>query len=271
MQTIVYNGSFEGFLCAVFDVYEYKFTNVNIVPAHRHQPSLFAEPHIANFDLRHSDRVWKGLQKKLTNDAQEQIHRTFLSEIDGIENTLLAYIQYAFAAEGMMEEDFSNAAVRSVFQTAKKLGREKQRLETGLRFQKTADGLHYALIEPEYNLLPLVAEHFQNAYAGHPWLIYDLHRRYGMYYDRKAVSTVQIQFSDAEGNEGLPVYDESEGLYRELWKRYFRTAKMGAPKNTRLHIRQMPRQYWKPMVKRSLPNNGGSLQERLTNWTYRRA
>jgi probable DNA metabolism protein len=273
MKTIVYNGSFEGFLCAVFDVYEYKFTDVNIVPVHKHQPSLFAEPHIAHFDLRHSDRVWTGLQKKLTTSAQDQVYRTFLSELDGIENTLLQYIQYVFASDNFMEEDYSHAAVLTVFQTAKKVWREKHRMEAFVRFQRTADDLYYAIVDPDFNVLPLIAAHFQTRYADQRWMIYDARRRYGMYYDLNAVNTVQIQFAEAagNGNDVSPVYDETEAIYQQLWKQYFKSVNIAARKNTKLHIQHMPRRYWKYLPEKSPVSGGGSLQSRLTNWTYRRA
>lgn len=272
MKTIVYNGSFEGFLCAVFDVFDYKFTDVNIVPTHKHQPSLFAEPHIVTNNTQHSSRVWKGLEKKLTKDAQDQLYRAFLSELDGIENSLLHYIQYVFASEKFMEEDYSHAAVLTVTQTAKKVWREKHRMEAFVRFQQTADGLYYAIIDPDYNVLPLIAEHFKTRYADQRWMIYDGHRKYGMYYDLEAVSTVQIQFSDAveEGKNVASVYDESEVIYQQLWQQYFKSVNIEARKNTRLHIQHMPRRYWKYLPEKA-PITGGGLQDRLTNWTYRRA
>jgi probable DNA metabolism protein len=272
MQTIVYNGSFEGFLCAVFDVYEYKFTDVNIVPAHRHQPSLFAEPHLVNFDLQHSDRVWTGLQNKLSKEAQDQVYRTFLSEIDGIENILLQYVQYVFATDKLIEEDYSHAAVLAVTQTAKKVWREKHRMEAFVRFQRTADDLYYAIIDPDYNVLPLMAEHFQSRYADQRWMIYDIRRKYGLYYDLNTVQTVQIQFSEevAGGKDVSPVYDDSEAIYQQLWKQYFKSVNIASRKNTKLHIQHMPRRYWKYLPEKS-PTIGSGLQDRLTNWTYRRA
>lgn len=272
MQTIVYNGSFEGFLCAVFDVYEYKFTDVHIVAAHRHQPSLFAEPHTVNLNLQHSDRVWQGLQKKLTTEAQDQLYRCFLSETEGIEDTLLAYIQYVFSSDQLMETDFSHPAVFTVVQTAKKVWREKHRMEAFVRFQRTADDLYYAIIDPDYNVLPLLAKHFESRYANQRWLIYDARRRYGLYYDEQSVTTVQLNFSaaTANGSDVSAVYDESETLYQQLWKQYFKSVNIAARKNTKLHIQRMPRRYWKFLPEKA-PDSVGGLQERLTNWTYRRA
>jgi probable DNA metabolism protein len=272
MKTVVYDGSFEGFLCAVFDVYEYKLTDVDIVPAHKHQPSMFAEPHFVNHDPKHSDRVLKGLEKKLSLEAQKQVYRTFLSELDGIENTLLQYIQYVFASGVMMEEDFSNKAVLTVFQTAKKVWREKHRMEAFVRFQKTADGLYYAIISPDYNVLPLIGKHFTERYADQHWMIYDAKRRYGIYFDGHQTQQVQISFSEevGQGTNASAVYDESEAIYQQLWNQYFKSVNIAARKNTKLHIQHMPKRYWKYLPEKQ-PSIGGSLQERLTNWTYNRA
>lgn len=272
MRTVVYDGSFEGFLCAVFDVYEYKLTDVELVPSHKHQPSMFAEPHFVNHDLKHSDRVWKGLGKKLSLEAQKQVYRTFLSELDSIENTLLQYIQYVFASDGVVEADYSNKAVLTVFQTAKKVWREKHRMEAFVRFQKTADELYYAIIDPDYNVLPLIAKHFIERYADQRWMIYDVKRKYGSYYDGKNMQNVQINFSEetAQGTDISAAYDENENIYQQLWKQYFKSVNIAARKNTKLHIQHMPKRYWKYLPEKQ-PSMSGSLQARLTNRTYRRA
>ncbi|MEJ7681377.1 MAG: hypothetical protein WKG06_26705 [Segetibacter sp.] len=41
MITVVYDGTFEGWLTAVFEVYEYKFTSVNITAKERFQANVF--------------------------------------------------------------------------------------------------------------------------------------------------------------------------------------------------------------------------------------
>ncbi|RYZ23730.1 MAG: DUF4130 domain-containing protein, partial [Chitinophagaceae bacterium] len=65
-------------------------------------------------------------------------------------------------------------------------------------------------------------------------------------------------------------YDEAESIYQELWKQYFKSVNIAARKNTKLHIQHMPKRYWKYLPEKQ-PNIGTGLQERLTNWTYRRA
>jgi probable DNA metabolism protein len=252
MQTLLYDGSFDGFLCAVFDVYEYRYADADICTEKRFRGNLFEAVHRVNPAAERSDRVWKGLQQKLSGEATEALYRAFLSEEEGIENTLLAYIRYAFASSQCIETDYSHPAVLAITQTARKVGREKHRMEAFVRFQKTADGLYYALIEPTCNVLPLVAPHFEARYADQRWLIYDGLRRYGLYYDGETVEEVAIAFREGtvNGRDAARVYDESEAFYQQLWQQYFKSVNIAARKNTRLHLQHMPRRYWKHLTEK---------------------
>lgn len=247
MQLLVYDGSFEGFLTAVFDVYEYKFSSVDFASGDNYQNNIFDSVHEVITDETRSARVWAGLERKLSAKACGELYKAFLSEQKGIENTLLHYIQYAFASLHPVADDFSNPAVLQITQTAKMVHREKHRMEAFIRFQLTKDGLYYAVIEPDFNVLPLIKKHFQDRYADQQWLIYDARRKYGLYYDKEEVDTVHMRFSEeaGSGKEIRNLYDETEGLYQKLWKQYFSSVNISARKNLKLHIQHMPRRYWK--------------------------
>lgn len=253
MQTVLYNGSFEGLLCAVFDVYDYKFNDVSICSRENFNGNIFEKVHVANDNPRHSERVWKGLEKKLSADALKSLYRAFLSELPGIENTLLQYIQYVFSSTEAIERDFSHPAVITITQTAKKVWREKHRMEAFVRFQKTRDDLFYAIIEPDYNVLPLIAQHFTSRYADQQWMIYDAKRKAGLYYDLKTVESVTIDFSDeaGKGKAVAAIYNVDEEAYQQLWQTYFKSVNIAARKNTKLHLQHMPKRYWKYLVEKA--------------------
>lgn len=252
MQTIIYDSSFDDFLCAVFDVYEYKFSEVEIITEAGFRGNIFEKIHFTNHDPKHSERVLKGLQQKLSPEAQQQLYRAFLSEITGIENVLLQYIRYVFSSKQSVEDDCSNMAVLTIAQTAKKVGREKHRMEAFVRFQKTADYLFYAIVEPDYNVLPLIAEHFKNRYADQAWLIYDTRRRWGLYYDLKTVAEVQLSFRDdvGDGKNIRSVFEENEESYQKLWQAYFKSTNIPARKNKKLHLQHMPKRYWRYLTEK---------------------
>src|SRR4051794_36059245 len=135
MTTVIYDGTFEGWLTAVFEIYEYKFSSVTITKKEHFQQNIYNQHHESLYNYEKSTRVWKGLTAKVSATALSQLYKAFLSEEAGIENVLLRYVQYAFTAKQTIEYDYSNADVLKVVQTAKKVYREKHRMEAFVRFQ----------------------------------------------------------------------------------------------------------------------------------------
>lgn len=127
--------------------------------------------------------------------------------------------------------------------------REKHRMKAFIRFQKTADGIYYAPVEPDYNVLPLIASFFKNRYADQRWIIYDIRRRYGLYYDLNVVTEITYEFvaNVDTSKPQLPaeMVDNTEELASLLWKDYFNSTNIPARKNMKLHIQHVPKRYWK--------------------------
>lgn len=246
MKTLVYDGTFNGFLTAVFDMYEYKFPDAKMVKESVYNISVFGDDHIVETSKDKASRVWKGLLKYTSAEAAESLYHTWLSELPNIEKQLLQYVQYLFLKKQSIATDFSHAAVLKIAQVTKKVHRERHRMEAFVRFQLTKDGLYYAVIEPDFNVLPLLVDHFKNRYADQRWLIYDGKRRYGIYYDGETVEMITVSFSEETKAANIQlIYDEEEPMYQSLWKHYFGSVNIRARKNTKLHIQHMPKRYWK--------------------------
>ena len=156
MTLLLYDGSFEGFLSAVFDVYEYRLTQVSFAIEGNYQHNLFACIHPVMTEDKKIARVRAGLFKLVSREGIDQLYSTFLSEKENIENTLLSYIRYAFSSQTNIVRDYSHPAVLQVQQSARMVHREKHRMEAFIRFQLTSDELYFAIIEPDFNVLPLI-------------------------------------------------------------------------------------------------------------------
>ena len=252
MNIITYDKSWLGFFTAVFEAYEYKIVQPFICSREAAAASLFASIHNTYTDAVKAKRVINKLQQKLTPKAFHQLYKTFLSEEKNIENVMIRYIQYVLDSKVSVENDYSNADVLMLQQVSRKVHREKHRMEAFVRFQLTKDELYYAIIQPDYNVLPLILPHFKNRYADQRWLIYDAMRKYGIYYDLHQVTEVQIDFStDMQNKTALAaIYDEKENLYQTLWQQYFSSVNIKARKNTKLHIQHMPKRYWKYLIEK---------------------
>lgn len=251
MQVLVYDGSFAGWLTAVFEVYEYRFTIASIVPEGHRQDSLFTPTHTVYTSDAKAGRVWRGLQQYLSGRAMKQLSDTFLSELPGREDHMLEYARYALARKQPVEKDFSHRAVKYIADTAQKVHREKHRMEAFVRFQKTKDDLYFATVEPDFNVLPLIAKHFSDRYADQRWLIYDKKRKYGICYDLDKVSFVELEWNPTDTRaEREAILNEEEFPYQQLWKDYFTSTNIKARKNVKLHIRHMPVRYWKYLTEK---------------------
>ena len=114
MDIVVYDKSFEGFLTAVFEVYEYKFKNPVICSDGNGRSSLFGTHHITNTDNKKSERVWSKLDMKLSKISMTQLYKTFLSDIPGIENNLILYIQYVIVSKHNLKPLSRKEAMKNV-------------------------------------------------------------------------------------------------------------------------------------------------------------
>ena len=258
MNMLQYDGSFEGLLSAVFEIYEYKINDPFIVKQGMESGSLFGHMHKVESSPVKSKRVYQKLQEKLSPNALSQLYKTFLSEEKDIENSIYRYIAYVLASKGNVENNFAHPDVLLLQQTSRKVHREKHRMEAFVRFQLSKDGLYYCIIQPDFNVLPLISNHFEKRYADQRWLIYDSRRGYGLYYDLEKVEEVQMQFSENLNDKNFinSVIDEKEELYQKLWQQYFSSVNIAARKNMKLHIQHMPKRYWRWLTEKKGSVNG---------------
>lgn len=247
MQPVVYDGTFAGFMTAVFEVYEYRFHQTSIVSTAKANHSLFATTHTVQTNDTKAKRISVALAKYCGKGIVHDLYIAFLSEIKGMEDILYRFIKYVFTAKNDISRNYSNPDVLTVSQTIKKVRREKHRMEAFVRFQLTKDQLYYSIVEPDFNVLPLISIHFEKRYADQRWLIYDSKRKYGIYYDLNSVQIVEMKFEESfrDSASVAAMLDENEMLYQQLWMLYFDSINIAARKNMKLHIRHMPKRYWK--------------------------
>ncbi|GEO06720.1 DNA metabolism protein [Adhaeribacter aerolatus] len=252
MLIYLYDGTFEGLLTVIFEIYERKAAPAQIVCRKAELPGLFTQTIPVITDEAKADRVWIGLGKKISAAARSQLYKAFLSEQPQTAMLIYQYAQLTFASAVSIEDNFAADCVRELAQINKQVFRESHRMEAFIRFQKTADDLFYATIVPDFNVLPLISEHFRKRYADQRWLIYDTARHYGLYYDLEKVSQINLdkEIADRSGNLPANILEEQEHLYQKLWQTYFHHVNIPERKNRKLHLRHMPLRYWKYLTEK---------------------
>ncbi len=254
MTQFIYDGSYIGLFTAVFEVYERKCKDVFIVKQQQLEALAFDENRMVYNDGAKAERVLKALRKKVSADCFANIYRCYLSELKGVENTILQFVHYVFASKQNIEDNFGNAAVLDIAQIARKVGREKHRFEAFVRFENIGDRFFYAPIDPDYNVLPLIVPHFKRRYADQDWIIYDTKRKYGVHYDRQTEQVNEAVIDFTINNSDLAPtgisFDPDETLHQDLWKNYFKSTNIPIRRNMKLHLQHVPKRYWKYLVEK---------------------
>jgi len=254
MTQLSYDNTFEGLLTAVFEVYEFKYSSPKISKKDDLQHNLFAEKIEISTDISKSDRVIKKLNAQIGSDGIRYIIYAFLSEKTGVENVIFDVINYSVKNPTInIMKDFANESVLQISQLTKNVGREKHRMEAFIRFEQLKDGIYFAKIDPDFDVLTLIIRHFKNRYQDQKWIIYDLRRKYGVYYDLKDAEIVMMDLDikslDDKNNQ---VFSDTEINYQKLWWEYFDHTNIKERKNTKLHVQHVPKRYWKYLTEKKM-------------------
>lgn len=247
-KVLIYDGSFNGFLTTVFKAFDEQVQIADIQKNSAAQRGLFSETETVFTQMDKAKRVWNGVQKK-SNSAIKNVYFAFLSETKGIELLLYRYIRNMFSTTDMLHLNFTDDTVLKISQLAKSVGREKHRMEAFVRFQLTQDDVYFANIEPDFDVLPLISKHFRSRYADQQWLIYDVKRKYGLFYDLNSVEIISLDLKEIHTNSirKSDAFTGDEYNYQDLWNNYFKSTNIKSRINMKLHTQHVPKRYWKYM------------------------
>jgi len=247
-----YDKTFEGLLTAIFDAYNRKSFPDLLIGNEDQVPLFVDETYSVLTQKDKATRVWKGLEKKLNKNSLNMISYVWLSELPTIDRLLFSYIRKIVDNSTSFQHNFADNNVLEMRKIAIKVSKERHRMIEFVRFQKAADDLFFAAISPEHNCLPLTISHFRNRFADQKWIIYDMRRNYGYYYDLKKTTEITLDsldlFADGKLNEDLMATDEK--LFQDLWRGYFKALTIKERINPKLHKQQLPKKYWKYLTEK---------------------
>lgn len=248
-----YDKSFEGLLTCVFEAYDRKMFPTALSEEQAPLPLFYDTAIRIITDDTKSGRVWQGLQKKLSPAGLSVITTAWLSEIPDIDILLFRYIRKSFDAPASIELNFGDPDVLQATQIAKKVTQERHRIVQFLRFQKAADGTFFAAVEPLFNVLPIAISYFQDRFADQSWLIYDLKREYGYYYNQQEITEIRFADKPAHLQNGKltpELMAGDEQLFQKLWQQYFKSISIKERANPRLHRQNLPTRFWKYLTEK---------------------
>jgi probable DNA metabolism protein len=167
-----------------------------------------------------------------------KLYRAFLSEQPEVEMTLYRLIRRVIERGADVLDDLRDADAFRVMRLAQQVGREVHRMHAFVRFEERSDARYVATVRPDFNVLPLLGEHFAARYPAMRWAIVDVRRRYALVHDDEGT-----RFASAETVDAVPEAEREEAFQR-MWQTYFRAVTIPERANPRLHLQHVPRRYW---------------------------
>lgn len=253
MALLIYDKTFDGFLSLIFDTFKNKIVPDAIEADGFHEPMLWVEKLVIRTDPDKASRVWKALKLKLSPIAYNAVYRIHLSGINEAEMVLFRFLQKVFASAVNIEENYVDKDVLRIKQLDKQICKEAERMNQFVRFQKTADDIFYASVEPQFNVIPLIVNHFETRFADQQWVIYDSKRRYGFYYNCSQTVLIELTTENVNPHNGKVKDDilaTDELHFQQMWKHYFKSTCIEERRNEKLQMQHMPKRYWKYLTEK---------------------
>ncbi len=242
MLYYIYDGTFDGLLTAVYDAYYEKDFPEQIVALNNFTDNFLIRRRYIQTDMEKSKKVHDAIVKKISKGALTNIMYAYLSEHENAGIYILEYLRFGFKVGKIVDSYLSDDRVYNINRLIMKISREKHLLLGIIRFRMLQNSIYYAPIETQYNTACLLGEHFAHRMADQVFIIHDVKRNYGVFYDK-----TKWFMRDIEINEDLE-FHEKEVFYQELWKQYFQSITIQDRINPKLQSNFMPKKYWKYLI-----------------------
>ncbi len=250
MIYFLYDGSFDGLLTAIYEAFYSPIPPTQIVTHDNFIPNLFSEERHITTDLEKSEKVYKAIKEKISSTALKNIYHAYLSELTQIEIWIYQYLKLGFKLGVRIDNRVSDEIVMKIHHAERKVSFENHRLKGLLRFQLLKNQVYYAPIEPDHNILSLLAPHFARRMADQNWLIHDLKRGLAAVYSLESSNTQKWSLFSLDKSLQIQ-FAEDEELFQDLWKTFFKTVSIEERTNLKLQKQHMPVRYWKYMVEKN--------------------
>ncbi|MCX7920498.1 MAG: TIGR03915 family putative DNA repair protein [Clostridia bacterium] len=240
----IYDGSFEGYLTAIYEAYYRRETPERILPDTNLQESLFEENIRIETNSSKASRVANSINEKISPTSLENVYYTFLSELDESDVWIFQYIKLGFKVGKNIDSYLSDDRVLKIMKINRKVTREIHRMLGLIRFRQLEGNIFYAPIEPDFNIITLIAPHFQKRFADQNWVIHDIKRNLAVLFD--CINMVLAPLTPDFAIE----LSKKETDYQHLWIQYFKSIAIKNRINPKLQKQFMPHRYWKYLIEK---------------------
>ena len=234
----LYDGSFEGLLTSVFYCYPLK-CDYKITKQKNYIPNLISTPINIKTDIDKFNRVYSSIRDKLSYQTLKNIYFLYLSDIDNIENLIIRYLKLCYTYGDNINLAKNNDIISQVDKYYRRVSLEAHRFTGFVRFKKITNDIYYSAIEPDHNILSIIAKHFTNRFSNQNFIIHDLKRDLALIYNKETSEIIDFFKNDVQ-----VLLNDNDDDFESLWKVFYNSVNIKERENHKLQKMHMPTRYW---------------------------
>lgn len=249
-RVFICENTITGIYSGIYDAWKMKPTReqVGIALKGDIEQELFCEYEESQTSEKKAVAVENMIRKHLGINAYREIYHAILSCDARRGNAILGMMLEAkqIPNSRRITEHLGNADVQKVFELSRRVSNEAHFFKEILRFRELSNGILFAVIEPENQILTCIAGHFANRLPLENWMIYDATNKMSVLHQKKK-NWVLVVGEEPDSTKTM-LYSETEKQMERLWKGMCESISIEERMNTRLQKQHLPLKYRKNMV-----------------------
>lgn len=229
---------FEGFLSAVFLAYQEKIVPY-VTSESRLQNNFGDEVRKVLTDMEAARRVESGIVREIGDDGLYDVRCAYSCGDDRRENMIYQYLRLVFKHGARALTMYNQPEVIDFNRLVSLTRSETHRMLGFLRFIEMQNGVFYAPLSTDNDIIEYVVPHFARRLNNQKFVIHDAKRCKLAIYDGNSYTVGHV-----EGKADIFV-GEREIAFTALWKKYFDTVTIEERTNPRLQRAFLPKKYRK--------------------------
>lgn len=241
---MICDGTYDGLLTALFYAYRLRPEEILLRPAT--QLDMLDVPEVIETDITKSARVQIAIDEKLSVDSGLNVRMAFASGRDDAGTLIYRYVTRGWQLGHALDDHMTDPAVEPVLRLSRRVQLERHKMLGFLRFSPLEGDVLYAVCEPDYDIVPLMIEHFAERMPQERFIIHDL-RHDTLAFHKPGRTLV----THAHAPRLSTLRDE----YADLWRAFYDAICIEGRRNPRLRDNLMPRRYHRYLteLQRSAP------------------
>lgn len=229
---LVYDGTFEGFLSLIYEVYYQKLKPKNIYKTLPNE-MIFDEIKEIETIEENSKKVLDSIKKIFPKDIVCKILNIFMCDTKEFEIALLEYIILGFKNTKQLF-NINNSSVFYLETLEKELFRHVHKMTGFIRFEELEDGTLYAKIQTKFNVAYFLGKHFIKRFNNQNFIIHDIERKIAFVKIENHISIENIASFET------PNLSQNEAKFQKLWSSFFSSVSIKERTNLKLQQNLVP-------------------------------